>query len=96
MREQNNLIMAMLFDTGIHNLIMTDFRDTYIHIFGKGKKVRHVPITQIPNKYLIRYNRARTNYVKDKVYYHTEYLLLSQKGKNNCRIVGKNCSRLWT
>ncbi len=83
---RNQLILVMLFDTGIRNselcnLKMTDIRDTYIHIFGKGKKVRHVPITQILNKYLIRYNRARTNYIKDKVNYHTEYLLLSQKGK---------------
>lgn len=83
---RNQLIMALLFDTGIRNselcsLKMTDIRDTYINILGKGKKVRHVPITQVLNKYLIRYNRTRSNYIMDKINYDLDYLLLSQKGK---------------
>lgn len=83
---RNQLIMVMLFDTGMRNselcdLRLDDIRETYIHIVGKGKKTRYVPITPIINKYLIRYMRVRAQYIKDKVSYQTEYLLLSQKGK---------------
>lgn len=83
---RNQLIMALLFDTGIRcselcHLKTSDIRDTYINILGKGKKIRHVPITQVLNKYLIKYNRVRSYYIKDKYSYETEYLLLSQKGR---------------
>ena len=40
-----------------------------------------MPITPAINKYLIRYMRVRNEYIKDKIAYQTEYLLLSQKGK---------------
>lgn len=83
---RNRLIMVILLDTGIRNselcnLKVTDIRDTYINIVGKGNKVRHVPITAIINKHLIRYFRTRTEYIRNKYTYDTEYLLLSQKGK---------------
>lgn len=40
---RNQLIMVMLFDTGMRNselcnLRVADIRETYIHIFGKGKE----------------------------------------------------------
>lgn len=102
---RNQLIMIILLDTGIRNselcgLKMNDIRDTYINIFGKGKKVRHVPITAIINKQLIKYMRYRENYIKDKINYDTDYLLLSQKGKmltketieNIVRKCGKECN----
>ncbi|WP_455714103.1 tyrosine-type recombinase/integrase, partial [Anaerosporobacter sp.] len=102
---RNQLIMVMLFDTGIRNnelcsLQLSDIRETYIHILGKGKKVRHVPITAFLNKYLIRYMRIREGYIKDKFNYDTEYLFLSQKGKKLTletveRVVGdcgENCN----
>ncbi len=102
---RNQLIMVILFDTGIRNtelceLQLSDIRDTYINIFGKGKKVRHVPITAIVNKYLIRYMRVREEYIKDKVNYESDFLLLSQKGKrltketieNIVRNCGENCN----
>lgn len=84
--NRNQLIMVLLLDTGIRNselcgLKLTDVRDTYINIYGKGKKVRHVPITIIINKYMIKYLRIRENYIKDKINYDTDYLFLSQKGK---------------
>lgn len=52
---RNQFIMILFLDTGIRNfelceLRVSDVRDTYIHIMGKGKKVRHVPITPIMNK----------------------------------------------
>jgi integrase/recombinase XerD len=83
---RNQLIMVMLLDTGMRNselcnLKMTDIRSTYINILGKGKKVRHVPLTAIINKYLMKYIRVRGEYIKDKFNYATEYLFLSQKGK---------------
>lgn len=83
---RNQLIIVMLFDTGIRNselcdLKMDDLRDTYIQIIGKGKKTRYLPITPIINKTLIRYLRVREGYIKDKIFYQTEYLFLSQKGK---------------
>ena len=83
---RNRCIMIILFDTGIRNNELCDIkmghvRDTYIEIHGKGKKIRHVPITVIMNKILIRYLRVRENYIKDKPTYETEYLFLSQKGR---------------
>ncbi len=83
---RNQLIIAFFFDTGIRNselcnLLLTDIRDTYIQIVGKGNKTRYVPITPIMNKLLIRYLRVRKGYLKDKIAYQTEYLLFSQKGK---------------
>lgn len=83
---RNKLIMILLFDTGVRNfelcnLRMTDIRDTYIFVRGKGKKDRVVPITPIIKKQLIKYKRVRNIYIKDKFAYQTEYLLLSQKGK---------------
>lgn len=83
---RNRLIMILLFDTGIRNtelcdLKLTDVRESHLRIYGKGKKERFVPITPAINKALIQYYRVRTAYIKDKVTYETEYLLLSQKGK---------------
>lgn len=83
---RNKLIMILLFDTGIRNfelcnLQVTDIRDTYIFVRGKGKKDRVVPITPMIKKQLIKYERVRNIYIKDKFAYQTEYLLLSQKGK---------------
>lgn len=83
---RNKLIMVVLLDTGIRNnelctIKLDDIKDTYIVIHGKGKKIRHVPITHIVNKYLIKYFRIRDEYIKDKFSYQSEYLFLSQKGK---------------
>lgn len=83
---RNKLIMILLFDTGMRNnelcnLKISDIRGSYINIFGKGKKVRHVPITAVINKQMIRYLRIRENYVKDKINFDNDYLLLSRNGK---------------
>jgi integrase/recombinase XerD len=83
---RNKLIMVILCDTGIRNyelcnLKLSDIRETYINIMGKGKKVRHVPITAIINKHLIKYMRVRENYIKDKINYDEEFLLLSRTGR---------------
>lgn len=83
---RNKLLMTLLFDTGLRNseicnLKLTDIRETYIFVNGKGKKERVVPISPILNKHIIKYNRVREHYIKDKFAYQTEYYLLSQKGK---------------
>lgn len=83
---RNRLLMIVLFDTGIRNtelceIRLEDVRETFIVIHGKGKKIRHVPITSIINKYLIKYLRVREAYIVDKVAYQTDYLFLSQKGR---------------
>ena len=49
---RNKMIMVMLFDTGIRinelcDIKIEDIRETYIVIQGKGKKIRHIPITYI-------------------------------------------------
>lgn len=86
MDVRNRLIIAMLFDTGLRchelcNLTVSDVRDTYLHILGKGKKVRHVPISDVLKRHMMKYERVRKDYVKDKVTTDYEYYFLSQKGK---------------
>lgn len=77
---RNQLIVVMLFDTGIRNselcdLKMDDLRDTYIQIIGKGKKTRYLPITPIINKTLIRYLRVGSVKLYDtKLYGYAEDL----------------------
>ena len=78
--------MIILFDSGIRNtelcdVQMEDIRETFIIVHGKGKKIRHIPITYSINKYLIKYLRVREEYIRDKFSYEKEYLLLSQKGR---------------
>lgn len=83
---RNRLILVILFDSGIRNaelcdLTLDDIRNNYININGKGKKIRHVPVTPIIYKTLVKYLRLRESYVKDKTGYDLKYLFLSQKGK---------------
>lgn len=47
---RNQFLMVLLFDTGMRNselcdLKVSDVKDTYIRIIGKGNKERYVPIT---------------------------------------------------
>ena len=84
---RNKLIMVLLLDSGIRNnelcdIQIEDIHDNAIKIHGKGKKIRYVPLTTSINKALIRYQRARENYLIDKTNYQVKYLFLSQKGKN--------------
>lgn len=86
MDVRNRLIVATLFDTGLRcnelcNLTVSDIRDTYIHVFGKGKKVRHVPISDVLRRHMLKYERVRKEFVKDRVTTDCEYYFLSQKGK---------------
>lgn len=83
---RNKLIMTVLLDSGIRNnelcdIQINDLCENSIRIHGKGKKIRYVPLTPSINKALIKYLRARENYILDKYNYQDEYLFLSQKGK---------------
>ncbi|MDO5411533.1 MAG: tyrosine-type recombinase/integrase [Lachnospiraceae bacterium] len=86
MQARNRLILAILFDTGLRchelcDLRVGDIRETYLHIRGKGKKVRHVPISDILRKYMLQYERARRPFIKSKSTEYSEFYLLSQKAK---------------
>ena len=50
LQVRNKLIMILLFDTGIRNtelctIKMVDLRENAISIYGKGKKIRYVPVS---------------------------------------------------
>lgn len=86
LEQRNKLIIVMLLDSGIRNselcgIKMEDIHENAIKIYGKGKKIRYVPLTPAINKALIKYLRIRESYVLDKYTYQVEYLFLSQKGK---------------
>lgn len=86
MNVRNRLLIAMLFDTGLRcheicNLTVSDVRDTYLHILGKGKKIRHVPISDVLRRHMMKYERIRKDYLKDRVTTDFAYYFVSQKGK---------------
>ncbi len=77
---RNKLIVGLLIDTGIRcnelcNIELLDVRDTVIHIKGKGNKERIVPLSPLIKKLIIRYDRARESYIKDKVITNSAYLI---------------------
>ena len=81
---RNKLILMLLFDTGIRiselmNLKPEQIRDSYILIYGKGRKERIVPKSPIISKWLIKYFVAR-----DKQFFCREaedYVFLSKNGR---------------
>lgn len=82
---RNRCIMALLFDTGIRNLELCslrilDVKDTVIYIYGKGRKERVVPISPMLKKIMIRYERAREEYIKDSIIKDDSYFL-SYRGR---------------
>ena len=92
---RNHCIMAMLCDTGIRNLELCtlgilDVKDTVIYIKGKGRKERVVPISPMLKKIMIRYERAREDYIKDSIVREDAYFL-SYRGK---RMTGESVERV--
>lgn len=92
---RNKCIMAVLFDTGIRNLElctlgMLDIKETVIYIKGKGRKERVVPISPMLKKILIKYERAREEYIKDSFIREDAYFL-SYRGK---RMTGEAVERI--
>jgi integrase/recombinase XerD len=85
LNTRNKIILATLFDTGIRNLelcqlINTDIRESIIRIFGKGNKERYVSISPMLKKYMIKYERAKEFYFKNKIINFNNYFL-SNTGK---------------
>lgn len=82
---RNKAIIATFFETGIRNLELcnlniTDVRDRVILVRGKGNKERYVPISPMLKKILIKYERIRQGYIKNKFIEDDAYFL-SRNGK---------------
>lgn len=85
LNARNKMIIALFVDTGIRmseliNLQYEWIGENTIKIFGKGKKWRYVSISLNLKKYMIRYERIRESYFKDKVLENNNYIL-SRSGR---------------
>lgn len=100
---RNKAMLELLYATGLRiselcNLKLTDVdvENCFVRVFGKGKKERIVPVTDLALKYLILYVREYRNIIlKDKV---SEYLFISNSLTNISRqgffkILKKECKR---
>ncbi|ANY75957.1 recombinase [Paenibacillus ihbetae] len=82
---RNKLILMFFVDLGIRNLELCtlsslDVRDSVIKIHGKGNKERHLYISPLLKKYIIKYERVKEAYFKDKIMTDSNFFL-SQNGK---------------
>jgi integrase/recombinase XerD len=80
LNARNRTILAFLIDTGARNLevctlCIEDIKDLYVTIKGKGKKERYVGISPVLRKSLIKYQRIKELYFKDKILKHDNYFL---------------------
>lgn len=85
LNARNKVIIAMFVDTGIRmseliNLQTEWINETNIRVFGKGAKWRYVPVSLMLKKYMIRYERIKEGYFKQKNLEHGNYFL-SRSGK---------------
>ncbi|WP_258871444.1 tyrosine-type recombinase/integrase, partial [Halobacillus trueperi] len=85
LNARNKVIIAMFVDTGIRlsELITLQTEwvyDTNLSVYGKGKKWRHVPISLMLKKYMIRYDRIKEKYFSKKNLEYGNYIL-SRNGK---------------
>ncbi|MBB2483387.1 tyrosine-type recombinase/integrase [Bacillus sp. APMAM] len=82
---RNKLIIMCFVDLGIRNLELCtlthlNIMDTVIKIQGKGNKERHLYISPMLKKYMIKYERMKHEYFKDKYMIDSNYFL-SRNGK---------------
>ena len=80
LNARNKMIIAFFIDTGARNsegctLLKQDIKERVILLRGKGNKERQVPISPLLRKYMIRYERIREFYFKDKIVKHDNYFL---------------------
>ncbi|MED4081178.1 tyrosine-type recombinase/integrase [Halalkalibacterium halodurans] len=80
---RNKAIIAMMSDCGLRAMEIAglkecNVRDTDIKVFGKGNKERMVFISPALKKILLKYERAKKNYFKDKIQYSDSYFLAYQ------------------
>lgn len=100
---RNKAMLELLYATGLRitelcNLKLTDLdvHNCFVRVFGKGKKERIVPVTDLALKYLILYVTEYRNVIlKNKV---SDYLFISNSLTNISRqgffkIIKKECKR---
>jgi len=100
---RNKAMLELLYATGLRiselcNLKLTDLdvHNCFVRVFGKGKKERIVPVTDLALKYLIKYVTEYRNIIlKNKV---SDYLFISNSLTNISRqgffkIIKKECQR---
>ncbi|ALX47848.1 tyrosine-type recombinase/integrase [Lentibacillus amyloliquefaciens] len=80
---RNKAIIAMMSDCGLRafeiaGLKENDVRETDIKVFGKGNKERIVFISPALKKILIRYERIKKQYFKNRIQYNDNYFLAYQ------------------
>lgn len=80
---RNKTIIAMMSDCGLRameiaGLKQSDVRDTDIKVYGKGNKERLVFISPALKKIMIRYERAKKKYFKNRIMYNDNYFLTYQ------------------
>ncbi|OAA84709.1 tyrosine-type recombinase/integrase [Clostridium ljungdahlii] len=80
LNARNKTILAFLVDTGARNyetcsIKIKDIDETYITIHGKGNKDRHVGVSPQLKKFMIKYERIKGFYFKDKIVRHDNYFL---------------------
>ncbi|MBZ9623889.1 tyrosine-type recombinase/integrase [Clostridium sp. FP2] len=80
LNARNKMLIAFLVDTGARNnegctLLKQDIKERVILLRGKGNKERQVSISPLLKKYMIRYERIRDFYFKDKMIKHNNYFL---------------------
>lgn len=82
---RNKLIIMCFVDLGIRNLELCSLThlnilDTTIKVVGKGTKGRYLYVSPLLKKYMIRYERIKREYFKDKIMTDSNYFL-SRNGK---------------
>ncbi|MDF1999494.1 tyrosine-type recombinase/integrase [Peribacillus frigoritolerans] len=85
LNARNKVIIAMFVDTGIRMTELINVQsgwvnETNIRVFGKGAKWRYVSISLMLKKYMIRYERIKEGYFKNKKLEHDNYFL-SRSGR---------------
>lgn len=77
---RNKTIVAFLVDTGSRNaescsLLSNNIKENYVLIQGKGNKERQVGLSPELRKIMMKYNRIKDFYFKDKNIRHDNYFL---------------------
>lgn len=102
LNARNKILLAFYIDTGARNsegcsLLKQDIKERVILLRGKGNKERQVPISPLLKKYMIRYERIRDFYTKDKIIKCDNYFLSNTGLKLTPgtieRVVGIACKR---
>ena len=80
LQARNKLILTLAFDTGARNTEICSIRNEDIHdntilIHGKGNKERNVAISPYLRKVMIRYDRMKALFFKNKTLEYDNYLL---------------------